>query len=251
MLLLEANHAVSADRLIDALWGDHPPDTAKNTLQVYVSQLRKLLPEGALETVSPGYRLAVAPEALDLSRFEELAQQGRAALGIGDAATAAQALGAALALWRGTALADLAWEPFAQTEAARREELRLTVLEDRIEADLARRRHGHGNRGHRQDAAGPRARPPAGARVQGRLPDGRARDDPRPDPRPEGDPPGARPSGCGPGSRGGAAAGARRRRAVPPRRQLRAGAGRCADDRAPGRGGAGRDVRGHEPGAAA
>src|SRR5919199_1362829 len=60
MLLLEANHAVSADRLIDALWGDHPPDTAKNTLQVYVSQLRKLLPEGLLETVPPGYRPLVA-----------------------------------------------------------------------------------------------------------------------------------------------------------------------------------------------
>src|ERR687884_1043823 len=103
ILLLDANHAVSAERLIDALWGDRPPDTAKNTLQVYVSQLRKLLPEGSLETVAPGYRLAAEPEALDLSRFEELAQQGRAALGIGDAATAAQALGAALALWRGPA----------------------------------------------------------------------------------------------------------------------------------------------------
>src|SRR5919198_3375927 len=103
ILLLEANHAVSADRLIDALWGDRPPDTAKNTLQVYVSQLRKLLPEGSLETVPPGYRLGVESDALDLSRFEELAHQGRAALGIGDAATAAQALGAALALWRGPA----------------------------------------------------------------------------------------------------------------------------------------------------
>src|ERR687887_456431 len=57
ILLLETNTAVSADRLIDALWGDHPPDTAKNTLQVYVSQLRKLLPEGSLETVAPGYRI--------------------------------------------------------------------------------------------------------------------------------------------------------------------------------------------------
>src|SRR5919202_4733784 len=80
MLLLEANHAVSADRLIDALWGDHPPDTARNTLQVYGSQLRKLLPEGSLETVPPGYRLAAAPEAIDLSPFEELAHQGGAAL---------------------------------------------------------------------------------------------------------------------------------------------------------------------------
>src|SRR5919202_2797086 len=108
ILLLEANHAVLAERLIDALWGDHPPDTAKNTPQVYVSQLRKLLPEGSLETVAPGYRLAIDPDALDLARFEELAQQGRAALGIGDAATAAQALGAALALWRGPALAGVA-----------------------------------------------------------------------------------------------------------------------------------------------
>src|ERR671936_2413633 len=142
ILLLEANHAVTADRLIDTLWGDHPPDTAKNTLQVYVSQLRKLLPEGALETVPSGYRLAVAPDALDLARFEELGQQGRAALGIGDAATAAQALGAALELWRGPALADLALEEFAQADAARLEELRLAVLEDRIEADLALGRHG-------------------------------------------------------------------------------------------------------------
>src|ERR671930_2564325 len=76
ILLLEANHAVSADRLIDALWGDHPPDTAKNTLQVYVSQLRKLLPGGALETVSAGYRLAVPPDALGLSRVDGPAQQG-------------------------------------------------------------------------------------------------------------------------------------------------------------------------------
>jgi predicted ATPase/DNA-binding SARP family transcriptional activator len=142
ILLLDANQAVTADRLIDALWGDHPPDTAKNTLQVYVSQLRKLLPAGALERVSAGYRLVVPPDALDLARFEELAQQGRAALGIGDAATAAQALGAALALWRGPALADLALEEFAQAEAARLEELRLAVLEDRIEADLALGRHG-------------------------------------------------------------------------------------------------------------
>jgi predicted ATPase/DNA-binding SARP family transcriptional activator len=141
ILLLEANHAVSADRLIDALWGDHPPDTAKNTLQVYISQLRKLLPEGALETVPFGYRFAVTSEALDLARFEELAEQGRAALAVGDAATAAQALGAALALWRGPALADVAFEEFAQADAARLEELRLAVLEDRIEADLALGRH--------------------------------------------------------------------------------------------------------------
>ena len=85
ILLLDANHVVSADRLIDALWGDSPPDTAKNTLQVYVSQLRKLLPEGALETAPPGYRLAVESDALDLARFERLVEEGRAALAAGSA----------------------------------------------------------------------------------------------------------------------------------------------------------------------
>src|SRR5919199_6884927 len=92
MLLLEANHAVSADRLIDALWGDHPPDTAKNTLQVYVSQLRKLLPDGSLETVPPGYRLAVAPESVDLFEFLRLSEDGRTALAAGDAGRAAGTL---------------------------------------------------------------------------------------------------------------------------------------------------------------
>src|ERR687884_2221358 len=89
ILLLEANHAVTAERLIDARWGDHPPDTAKNTLQVYVSQLRKLLPEGALETAPPGYRLAVEPDAGDLFEFVRLSEEGRTALAAGDAARAA------------------------------------------------------------------------------------------------------------------------------------------------------------------
>src|ERR687884_431254 len=88
-LLLEANHAISRDRLIDALWGEEPPDTARNTLQVYVSQLRKLLPEGALETAPPGYRLAVEPEAVDLFEFVRLSEEGRTALAAGDAARAA------------------------------------------------------------------------------------------------------------------------------------------------------------------
>ena len=66
LLLLEPNRVVSLDALIDALWGELPPDTARNTIQVYVSQLRKLLPEGALETAPPGYRLIVDPETIDL-----------------------------------------------------------------------------------------------------------------------------------------------------------------------------------------
>src|ERR671928_254484 len=141
ILLLDANKTVSADRLVDSLWGESPPETARNTLQVYVSQLRKLLSPGTLETAPPGYRLVVDPETVDLLRFERLAVRGRTALAAGDAATAAQELAAALALWRGPPLADLAWEEFAQAEVLRLEELHLATLEDRIDADLALGRH--------------------------------------------------------------------------------------------------------------
>src|ERR671934_2763608 len=88
-LLLEANRVVSRDRLIDALWGDDPPDTARNTVQVYVSQLRKLLPEGMLETAPPGYRLAVEPDTVDLFEFVRLAEEGRTGLTAGNPAAAA------------------------------------------------------------------------------------------------------------------------------------------------------------------
>src|SRR6266516_98411 len=141
-LLLEANKVVSRDRLIDALWGEDPPETARNTVQVYVSQLRKLLPKGMLETVPPGYRLVVEPEAVDVFEFQRLSQKGQAALAAGDPAGAADTLRTALALWRGAPLADLAWEPFAHVEITRLEELRLAALEDRIDADLALGRHG-------------------------------------------------------------------------------------------------------------
>src|SRR5439155_662488 len=81
VLLLEANQVVSRDRLIDALWGEEPPDTARNTIQVYVSQLRKLLPDDVLETAPPGYRLIVDPDAVDLFEFVRLSEEGRTALG--------------------------------------------------------------------------------------------------------------------------------------------------------------------------
>jgi DNA-binding SARP family transcriptional activator len=142
VLLLNLNEAVSRDRLIDALWGDEPPDTARNTLQVYVSQLRKVLPAGMLETAPPGYRLTVERETVDLFEFVRLSDEGRNALATGDVAAAAQLLRDALELWAGAPLADLAWEPFAQGEVIRLEELRSTALEDRIDADLALGRHG-------------------------------------------------------------------------------------------------------------
>ena len=145
LLLLHANEVVSVDRLIDELWGEEPPEKAANALQARVSQLRKALGRSgseALVTRAPGYLLEVGPGDLDVERFVRLAGDGRRALAQGDAAGAAATLGAALALWRGPALADFAYEPFAQGEIARLEEARLAALEERLEADLALGRHG-------------------------------------------------------------------------------------------------------------
>src|SRR5213596_903064 len=100
-LLLRADQVVTRDHLVDALWGEDPPDTARNTLQVYVSQVRKLLPDGLLETTANGYRLAVERDDVDLFEFERLTQAGRSALTIGDATGAAETLRAALDLWHG------------------------------------------------------------------------------------------------------------------------------------------------------
>jgi DNA-binding SARP family transcriptional activator len=137
VLLLHANEVVSTDRLIDALWGQTPPPTAGKTIQVYVSRLRKELTEGRLVTRAPGYLLSVERSELDLGRFEQLLNEARTAV----PARAAELLRSALALWRGPALADLAYEPFLQNEIARLEELRRNALERRIDADLACGRH--------------------------------------------------------------------------------------------------------------
>jgi DNA-binding SARP family transcriptional activator/pimeloyl-ACP methyl ester carboxylesterase len=136
LLLLDARRTVSNDRLIDELWGADAPDSARKMVQIHVSSLRKVLPDGVLRTWPAGYSLDVDPAATDLGRFEQLAAEGRAALAAGAHAAAAAALGAALALWRGPALAEFT-EPFAVRERARLESLRLAALEDRIEADLA------------------------------------------------------------------------------------------------------------------
>src|SRR5215210_5997752 len=140
-LLLEANRTVSVDALIDALWGEHVPSTAVKMVHIYVSQLRKVLPTGALQTRPPGYRLEVAPEAVDVLRFERLRKEGREALADGNALTAAERLTAACALWRGPALVEFS-EPFAAAAAAHFDELRLVAVEDRVEAELALGRHG-------------------------------------------------------------------------------------------------------------
>jgi YVTN family beta-propeller protein len=132
ILLLHANEVVSSDALIDGLWGERPPKTAGTALQVYVSNLRKLLSPERLETRSPGYLLHIEPEELDLGRFEQLAAQTNG----DDPEASASALTEALTLWRGQPLADFAYDSFAQTEIARLEELRLTATEQRIDAEL-------------------------------------------------------------------------------------------------------------------
>ena len=136
LLCLHRGTVVSADRIVHELWGEAPPATARHMVEVYVSRLRKLV-GGAVLTRSPGYLLEVSPEHVDLARFERLCAEGRDALAGGDPDSAAARLVEALALWRGPALADFAYEPFAQAEIARLEELRLGAEEERIEAELA------------------------------------------------------------------------------------------------------------------
>lgn len=137
LLLLNPNEIVSTDRLIADLWGDSPPATVAKSAHNYVSRLRKELPDGRLATRPPGYVLRVDHGELDLDVFERLRREARAL----PPDAAAARLRDALALWRGPPLADLAYEPFAQSEIARLEELRLAALEERIDADLADGRH--------------------------------------------------------------------------------------------------------------
>jgi YVTN family beta-propeller protein len=142
ILLLRRGEVVSVDRLVDELWGEQPPDTAVKTVQVYVSRLRKALGQGVVVTRAGGYALEIDAESVDAGRFERLAAEGREALTRGDPGTAAALLREALGLWRGPALADLAYEQFAQAEIARLDEVRLVALEQRVDADLELGEHG-------------------------------------------------------------------------------------------------------------
>jgi DNA-binding SARP family transcriptional activator len=139
LLLLHPNEIVSGERLVEELWAEGAPGSGLAALRVRISQLRKSLGSGAerLETEPPGYRLRLAPGELDLDRFTTLVSEAVGA----EPAIAAARLREALALWRGPALADLAYESFAQAAIGRMEELRLTALERRLEADLALGRH--------------------------------------------------------------------------------------------------------------
>jgi DNA-binding SARP family transcriptional activator len=148
LLLLNANKVVSSDQLVDELWGESPPATAAKSLQVSVSRLRKdLRRNGAVQgaellvTRGSGYALCVESGDLDVEAFERALVEGERWLTAGRAQRAAERLREALDLWRGPALADFAYEPFAQLEIGRLEELRLTALEARIDAELALGEH--------------------------------------------------------------------------------------------------------------
>ena len=144
ILLLQANQVVSANALINALWGERAPESAANTIQGYVSRLRKLLSNGDCEAVvfrSPGYVLEVESEQVDSYRFERLVRDAAQLRASDNLEPARALLDDALALWRGEVLADLALDSFVSPELGRLEELRLSALEQRIALDLALGRH--------------------------------------------------------------------------------------------------------------
>jgi DNA-binding SARP family transcriptional activator len=146
LFLLHANRALSTDTLIDAVWGERRV-AGDNRLGMAIARLRKTLAplppreESVLRTVAGGYLLRVAAGTLDADVFRGLISEGQRALETGDAKRANEKLREALALWRGPPLAEVTFEDFAQAEIRRLEELRVTALEARIEADLQLGRH--------------------------------------------------------------------------------------------------------------
>jgi predicted ATPase/DNA-binding SARP family transcriptional activator len=136
LLLVNRRRVMTAEQLIDGVWGETPPASALQSLQVYVHGLRRALGAERIETAGHGYRAAVGEDELDLDRFERAFERGRAALAADRAEDAADELREALAIWRGPALADLSEETRRAAEADRLEELRLTALELRLDADL-------------------------------------------------------------------------------------------------------------------
>ncbi|MCP2258301.1 DNA-binding transcriptional activator of the SARP family [Streptoalloteichus tenebrarius] len=138
VLLLDAGHVVPTDRIVEAVWADDPPPNARKCLQVYVSQLRRILPDGALRHSPPGYLLDVPPERADVHVFRSRVAEARRAE---SPATAAELLREALGLWRGEPLADVASDWVRQRVVPVLVEERLSALEERVDADLALGRH--------------------------------------------------------------------------------------------------------------
>jgi predicted ATPase/DNA-binding SARP family transcriptional activator len=141
ILLVHANQVVSSERLIEELWGEEPPETARSALRVHIAQLRKALPPDVLVTRAPGYVVQVAPDQLDLELFEQLVERASRASSDRRWEEASRLLAEAIGLWRGPPLSDFAYESWAQSEIARLEELRLVALTRRIDVDLALGRH--------------------------------------------------------------------------------------------------------------
>jgi predicted ATPase/class 3 adenylate cyclase/DNA-binding winged helix-turn-helix (wHTH) protein len=144
-LLLHANEVVSSGSLIDDIWGEQRPESAANVIQTYVSHLRRLLQpgqprtnNGVILTRTPGYLLRVEPGQLDRDRFDALVAEARSH---DDPESAVELLREALGLWRGPPLQEFAFEDFARTEIARLEDLRLSVIGERVELELRLGRH--------------------------------------------------------------------------------------------------------------
>ncbi|MDR7301669.1 BTAD domain-containing putative transcriptional regulator [Haloactinomyces albus] len=138
-LALEPDRTVPTEVLIEDLWSGDRPARALNALQSLVSRARRALPAKAgpaLRSDGAGYALAVRSDEIDMHHFERLATEGHRLLGKGETKAAATALRESLDLWRGSALVDFTEAPFAEATSVRLEELRLSALEDRIDADL-------------------------------------------------------------------------------------------------------------------
>jgi basic membrane lipoprotein Med (substrate-binding protein (PBP1-ABC) superfamily)/DNA-binding SARP family transcriptional activator len=146
ILLLHAGEIVPIDRLVELLWGDRPPRTADHSIQIYVSNLRKafegLGANGVLTTRAPGYQLDAHPDSIDIRQFEARVREGTRKLREGEGDAGAEDLRAALALWRGPALSDFAYEEFAQPYIRRLHDLHLDAIEELAAADLASGRAG-------------------------------------------------------------------------------------------------------------
>src|SRR5438128_3650544 len=140
VLLLHANEFVSREHLIDDLWGEAPPPTARQAVNVYLSQLRKALSRAGgapITTASGAYCLQVEPDRLDACQAQLLVASARECLSDGELETAAERFREALSLWRGPTLAGLQFESLGRDEVARLDDLRLAALIDRIDCDLA------------------------------------------------------------------------------------------------------------------
>ena len=145
-LVLRANQLVPAETLVDEIWGEEPPEKARNIIQTYVSHLRKALGHDRIQSHGPGYRLRLDPSELDAARFDALMRDAKKALPV-DPNVAVATLEDALALWRGPALADLADQSSLLAEAARLDELRLEAQEDQDRGAAGGRRSGPSDRG--------------------------------------------------------------------------------------------------------